>query len=157
MNKMKWPVADPRGTLRTHPFQIISFSCSFRQFFFAIYTHPLRVDVPTLGNPGSATVDMYASIGFNYNLTQARFWCNGYSGWQRTYKRAKLRPYICSLGKIIFSEACVKNSVHSGGCLGRPHWADTPLGRHPLGRHLPGQTPPVHPGIRPKNGRYASY
>ena len=31
-------------------------------------------------------------------------------------------------------------------------WADTPVGRHP-----PGQTPPVHAGIRSTSGRYASH
>ena len=36
-----------------------------------------------------------------------------------------------SWGKVIFSEACVKNSVHRGGCLGRPPRADTPRNRHP--------------------------
>ena len=48
-----------------------------------------------------------------------------------------------SCGKIIFSQACVKNSVHVGGCLpqcmlGYTHtpWADTTPGRH-----RPGQTP----------------
>ena len=53
----------------------------------------------------------------------------------------------------MFSQACVKNSVHSGVCIsactgadtppcqvhaGIPHWADTPLGRH----KPPRQTPP---------------
>ena len=61
-----------------------------------------------------------------------------------------------SCGKLIFSQACVKNSVHVGvsavnACWdtppstdtpqGRPPWADTPR-RHPPGRHLPRQTPP---------------
>ena len=43
-----------------------------------------------------------------------------------------------SYEKVMFSQACVKNSVH-GGCippLGRPP------NRHPLGRHPPNQTPP---------------
>ena len=48
-----------------------------------------------------------------------------------------------SYGKVMFSQACVKNSVHRGRC--KPPWADTPLGRHPvpprqtplLGRHPP--------------------
>ena len=54
-----------------------------------------------------------------------------------------------SCGKVIFSQACVKNSVHSGGggvslsaCWDTPPWADTSLGRHPPGRHSSGQTPP---------------
>ena len=64
-----------------------------------------------------------------------------------------------SCGKVIFSQACVKNSVHSGGGGSTsvhagihprgqtPPWADTPqadtpLDRHPPGRHPPGQTTP---------------
>ena len=89
--------------------------------------------------------------------------------------------YYCwqrSCGKVMFSQACVKNSVHRG-CLpdsppdqrqtappptrGRP----TPRtrGRHPQtrGRHPPGQTPAHNPlGRHPPadgycSGRYASY
>ena len=53
-----------------------------------------------------------------------------------------------SCGKVIFSQACVKNSVH-GGCLpqcmlGYTHTQTTP-----------GQTPPPPDGHC--NGRYASY
>ena len=42
----------------------------------------------------------------------------------------------------MFSQACVKNSVHR---------SRHPLGRHPLGRHSPGQTPPgqTPPGRHP--------
>ena len=70
--------------------------------------------------------------------------------------------------KVIFSQACVKNSVHRGVSAlvhagihppGRhpPPWADTtPSGRHPP---PPGQTPP--PPLPPVDsycsGRYASY
>ena len=70
-----------------------------------------------------------------------------------------------SCGKVIFSQACVKNSVR--GCLpqcmlgytslGRhPPGQTHPLGRHPLGRHHPQADPPsqcmlgytpVHAGI----------
>ena len=66
-----------------------------------------------------------------------------------------VRKRIC--GKVMFPQACVKNSVHSGEkCthpwadtpsgqtpyLGRyPLWPDTAPGRYPLGRHPPGQTP----------------
>ena len=52
----------------------------------------------------------------------------------------------------VFTPVC--HSVHRGVChIPRP-WADTPLGRH-----LPGQTPPhtVHAGIWSTSGRYASY
>ena len=41
-----------------------------------------------------------------------------------------------SCGKVIFSQACVKNSV-LGGCL-----PQCMLGYTPPGRHTPGQTPP---------------
>ena len=40
-----------------------------------------------------------------------------------------------SCGKVMFSQACVKNSVHGGVCQ------TFPLGRHPLGRHSPGRHP----------------
>ena len=82
-----------------------------------------------------------------------------------------------SCGKVIFSQASVSHSVHSGGCLAdTPPWADTPLadhrlgqthsppgrhpradsplGRHPPDRHPPGQTP-LADGYC--SGRYASY
>ena len=97
--------------------------------------------------------------------------------------------YLCfyrsqrSWGKVIFSVACVKNSVHEGGVPGQVHlpwsgtppgrytlWAvhprqvspgrDTPLGRYPLVRYPPGQVPPQHSAcweIRATSGRYASY
>ena len=53
----------------------------------------------------------------------------------------------------MFSQACVKNSVQTGGVsqdalevgtrpwVNTPLWSDTPLGRHPLGQTPPGQTP----------------
>ena len=42
-----------------------------------------------------------------------------------------------SWGKVMFSQACVKNSVHRGICL-RACWDTHPLCRHPpLGRHPP--------------------
>ena len=43
---------------------------------------------------------------------------------------------ISSCGKVMFSQACVKNYVHRANT---PTWADTPLGRHPP----TGQTPPT--------------
>ena len=64
-------------------------------------------------------------------------------------------------GKVIFSVACVKNSVHREGCLPQcmlgyhplgadtpqeqpPPGADTPRSRHPLGADTPQeQTPPT--------------
>ena len=45
-----------------------------------------------------------------------------------------------SWGKVIFSVACVKNSVHRGGqYLGRypPDWYTPQAGTHPLGRYIP--------------------
>ena len=50
-------------------------------------------------------------------------------------------------GKVIFSEACVKNSVHRGGEGGVPHQVPPP-GR---GRYTPPGTRQVHP---PGPGRY---
>ena len=69
-----------------------------------------------------------------------------------------------SCGKVMFSQACVKKSVHRGvytpppGQTARPPRADSPLGRHhpgqtgrhPLGRHLPlGRHPPRQTGRHP--------
>ena len=62
-----------------------------------------------------------------------------------------------SCGKVMFSQACVKNSVQAGGgdpCRETPPWADhpwldtpwstdTPLGRHLLPRAA--NTPGIHP------------
>ena len=72
-----------------------------------------------------------------------------------------------SCGKVMFSQACVKNSVHRGDVCQThtPPRADTPwidaprqkpLGRHPLGRHPHGQTPQTgrHPPFR---GRHPSH
>ena len=82
-----------------------------------------------------------------------------------------------SCGKVMFSQACVKNSVHGGVCLSAcwdtPPWRQTPSpgGRHPsleadthrwrqtpLDRHPPGQTPPLwrqtpHLGTHTPGGR----
>ena len=79
-----------------------------------------------------------------------------------------------SLGKVIFSVACVKNSVHRGFAsvharIPPPWQADPPRqGRPPWqGRPPPGQgrpppqgRPPLHSAcweIRSTSGRYASY
>ena len=60
-----------------------------------------------------------------------------------------------SCGKVMLSQACVKNSVHRGWCILAFLWAIIPPGRPPLGRHHPRQTsprqslpPPKHCGIR---------
>ena len=76
-----------------------------------------------------------------------------------------------SWGKVIFSEECVKNSVHRGD---RSH-GTPPRQAHPPGRYTPGQVHPrrqvhppgrytprqVHPPGRytpwSRSGRYASY
>ena len=64
-----------------------------------------------------------------------------------------------SCGKVMFSQVCVKNSVHSGGggcipaCTGRGvgvvypsmHWAGGLCGRHP-----PGQTPSPRRHLPPR-------
>ena len=48
-----------------------------------------------------------------------------------------VRNSIC--GKVMFSQACIKNSVHGGGgCL--PHFMLGYTHRHPLARHPPRQT-----------------
>ena len=74
-------------------------------------------------------------------------------------------------GKVIFSEACVKNSVHGGGgvclsaCWGAPLWdQEPPQDRHPPRdqAHPPGPgTPPSRSRacweIRSTSGWYASY
>ena len=43
-------------------------------------------------------------------------------------------------GKVMFSQACVKNSVGGGECIPALLWADTPYADTPLGRP-PRQTP----------------
>ena len=57
-----------------------------------------------------------------------------------------------SCGKVMFSQACVKNSVH-GGFSWLHAGIHTPLGRHP-----PGQTPPLgrHPSGKHPRGRHPS-
>ena len=68
-----------------------------------------------------------------------------------------------SWAKVIFSEACVKNSVHGGGVCLSACWDTPPKTRHPPFTRLhppradtpsPEQTPPR---IRSMSGRYASY
>ena len=57
-----------------------------------------------------------------------------------------------SCGQVIFSQACVRNSVHRAGGVCLSVCWDTHLpGRCPPGWHPPGQTPscPVHAGIHP--------
>ena len=78
-----------------------------------------------------------------------------------------------SCGRVMFSQACVKNSIHRGcllreggnclgGCLPKrvSAWGGLPGGVC-LWRCLPksmlGYTPPQHYGIRSTSGQYASY
>ena len=53
-----------------------------------------------------------------------------------------LTAHNSSCGKVMFSQACVKNSVH-GVCVSQHLMGRGvhPLGRHPLCRHSPRQTP----------------
>ena len=78
-----------------------------------------------------------------------------------------------SCKKVMFSQACVKNSVHGRGV--HPTWADTSsqannplrqthpqadtpradthlLGRHPLGRHNPWADTPLHQMVTAADG-----
>ena len=94
----------------------------------------------------------------------------------QTWKIFTVRNSSC--GKVMFSQTCVKNSVHGeGGCLPKgmlgythPPRADTPSRQTPLGQTPPSRwTPPLsrppgrHPPalwdarIRSTSGRYASY
>ena len=60
----------------------------------------------------------------------------------------------------MFSQACVKNSVHRGEVYTSPRQTpqtDTTLGRHPLGRHLSWAGTPRTPPAGYCSGRYASY
>ena len=72
-----------------------------------------------------------------------------------------------SCRKVMYSQVCVKNSVHGGGwgCLPQcmlgyihsPISGQTPpLGRHPLGRHPPGQTATAADGMHP-TGMHSCY
>ena len=62
----------------------------------------------------------------------------------------KIPKYIITIrnsscGKVMFSQACVKNSVHGGGAvhpLGRHPWADIPLYTHPSQAHSPPEHTP---------------
>ena len=65
-----------------------------------------------------------------------------------------------SCGKVMFSQACVKNSVHGGGvshdALGQTPPPGACWDTHTPGRTSPGRTPPPPPDGH-CNGRYASY
>ena len=66
-----------------------------------------------------------------------------------------------SCGKVMFSQACVKNSVHGGGVYPTMHLGrhrpprpvhagiHTPLGRHPPGAHPPPPTATATGGTHP--------
>ena len=56
-----------------------------------------------------------------------------------------------SCGKVIFSQTCVKNSVHGGGGV-------RGVSQHALGQIPPWQTPPIDtPSTGYYSGRYLSY
>ena len=60
-----------------------------------------------------------------------------------------------SCGKVIIPQACVKNSVHRGGCLARqPPPRPDRLARHPLAGRL---YPPPPQADGHCSGRYATY
>ena len=68
-----------------------------------------------------------------------------------------------SCGKVMFSQACVKNSVHGGVCLSAcwdtPPWRQTPSprSRHPsleADTSLCSQTPPLEADTPPPGGRH---
>ena len=65
--------------------------------------------------------------------------------------------------KVIFSQACVKNSVHRGegvclsACWDTPPGADTPPSRHPPREQTPPLPREADCSIRSMSDRYASY
>ena len=80
------------------------------------------------------------------------------------FTRDRLNLFITvrnsSCGKVMFSQVCVKNSVHSGEVYTPPPWThtpgQTPPGHtHPLGRHIPQADNPPPPIRRPlqRSGR----
>ena len=110
-------------------------------------------------------------MGCALHMVNSPFWCDselqflgrrlrGYLGLEQYY-RLKIAVYLLitvrrrSCGEVVFSQACVKNSVHWWGCLPDtpPRQADTPLGRQPplwqadalpdRQTPNPGQTPPL--------------
>ena len=108
------------------------------------------------------TVRMKAyTIGYVHNP----YLCNFL---QSFYQSSLLPPANEVWGKVIFSEACVKNSVHRGGVSTSVHaprsrhppGADIPLEQTPLWSRHPREQAPPHRAcweIRSKRGRYASY
>ena len=71
----------------------------------------------------------------NGDIFSKQEWVRIYSSLLREIVTVRKR----SCGKVMFSQACVKNSVHNGGVYPSMHW-----GRHPLADtpHPPAGTPP---------------
>ena len=80
--------------------------------------------------------------------------------WRTLFCFGLITAHNSSCGKVMFSQACVKNFVHGGtGCRHPPGQTPLPPGQTPL---PPGQTPspqhpPVPPALRSTSGQYASY
>ena len=86
-----------------------------------------------------------------YSMSLLSVWlCSGFAVYKLLSHRCLigLKPIFTvrnsSCGKVMFSQACVRNSVHGGRGEVYTYWADTPaldthtlLGRHPLHTHTP--------------------
>ena len=106
-------------------------------------------------------------LTFDTNLCKRKsyVWTRLCNGWTRSVSTPFWSNYIVtvvtvrnsSYGKVMFSQACVKNSVHSGGGgvsallhagIHPPKQTPPPVGQNPPGRHPPAQcilgyTPPA--------------
>ena len=93
--------------------------------------------------------------------TLLNYWCNRWVTFVSfTYHLCFFTVRKRSCGKVMFLQACVKNSVLGGQVytpLGKhPLLGRHPPGRHPPGRHPPGQTPfSGHPPMQAPPGRQA--
>ena len=129
---------------------------------------PAGVPLPRVTRVGSQAVDARTAFQHRRRLRSERVSAES----TRQRKRSFITVRNSSCGKVMFSQACVKNSVHRRGVSARhPPQADTPLARHPpwwadtprqADTLLPwadtslGQTPPP-PADTYCSGRYASY
>ena len=73
-------------------------------------------------------LDAPSPLGVRILSISCRFWEN----LGKSYICAPLGLAARSCGKVMFSQECVKNSVHPSGGQPLPPWTDTPLCRHPL-------------------------
>ena len=114
-----------------------------------------RAFLLALGNPVNSAVKMRACRRISYILACGFVLC--LSGYELSCACFQILNFftVCkrSCGKVMFSQACVKNSVHRG-MYPSMHWgggvadttlADTPPGRDPPWVDTPGQTPPQRP------------